>query len=129
MKVNLNMSEINEYIHIIMDENPLKIVLSKPRIKDNECSRLVLQKYGVYYQVEKLIGKQAFHENLKGDDVPAFIRNWMPEHFFQLNAFTAACEYSIMVSKNGAVKFLKNRAGNNPQPRESHNREKNYIFF
>ncbi len=125
------MNDIAEYTQYIMGRRPERLVLSKPRNKDGGCIKIVLHKRREYYQAEKFIGKQVFHENIRDEDVPAFISEWMPGHFYRLNAFSEGAEYAVMASKSGTVTFLKNENKDSTCRKESqtgHDREKKYIL-
>lgn len=125
---NEQIFKLHEYISAVINGDPIKIIISKPCDKNSECKKITVQKYEAYYQTVKFIGTQVFHSNIQGKDLLDFLLSNMTGLFCQLNAFTGEDEYSIIISKSGAVKLLKNKTANKVTVKEGHNREKNYIF-
>ena len=82
------MNEIEKNVDRIVSENPIKIIISKPKTKNNEVKRIVIEKIKDQYQAEKFIDNQVFHENLEEQDLASFICQWLGNEFLQLNAFT-----------------------------------------
>jgi SAM-dependent methyltransferase len=122
------MSGLSGYIRAVAEALPAKIIISKPSDKSGECRKIVVQRCGSYYQAERFAGRQAFHENLAVNNVPAYLEKLIPERFLQINAFTDENELIVMVSRNGSASFIRNKAQNTPKAKEGHNREKSYIF-
>lgn len=122
------MDDIKSYIKKILEQLPFKIIISKPKNKNAEPKKIVILKRGGYFQAEKLINSQAFHENLDETALARYIERLLADDFLQLNAFNELHEFSISISKKGKYTFshVKNSAPVNAS--ESHNKEKCYIF-
>jgi SAM-dependent methyltransferase len=124
------MNELKEHINTVLAAEPIKLIISKPASKNDKPAykKIVLQRLGSYYQAEKYTEKQVFHENLRIKDVPDYITELMPGRFYQLNAFSEALEFALLISKNGSAKLITKKTQTELKAREGHNREKSYIF-
>ena len=106
---------------------PIRAVLSMPARKDADCPRLAIRQLDRGgYQAERQVGKQAFHQNLRGvDECQRLIREALRDEFRQLNAWNEAGELCVSVAPDGRAtcKRKRRRAGDAPAP-EPHNRER-----
>lgn len=122
------MNEIEKNVDRIVSENPIKIIISKPKTKNNEVKRIVIEKIKDQYQAEKFIDNQVFHENLEEQDLASFICQWLGNEFLQLNAFTESKELAIMISKKSKVGLVQRKHQSKIQAKSTHNKEKEYLF-
>ncbi len=114
---------------IFSGDAPFKIVVSKPP-KDCEYIKINLLKKERGYQAEKYTEKQVFHENLPdAGAAKSCCGKLLGQGWKQLNSWGNVFEYSLMVSKKGAVSLTKRRVnGSAPKAELSHNKMKNYII-
>ncbi len=114
---------------IFSGDAPFKIVVSKPP-KDCEYIKINLLKKERGYQAEKYTEKQVFHENLPdAGAAKSCCGKLLGQGWKQLNSWGNVFEYSLMVSKKGAVSITKRRVnGSAPKAELSHNKVKNYII-
>ncbi len=125
----------------IFSENPIRIIISKPRSTAVQYRKITISRKRNGYQMEKLTQKQAFHENFGDSREELFrlrdrITELMKSQYGQLNAQTAQKEYTLLVSKKGKTTLSSNRrntaatrAGYVPEKiLPGHNRTKEYIF-
>ena len=131
------MQQLEQLFQQILDNDVFKLIISKPKQKDNEYKKIVIEKKSDYYQISKYTEKQVFHENVKEHALASRCTELTFEHFLQVNAWTDTWEYYILISKKGnaslkrkkvqgaAVAVEKNRS--NCVSLE-HNRSKNYIL-
>ncbi len=114
---------------IFSGDAPFKIVVSKPP-KDCEYIKINLLKKERGYQAEKHTEKQVFHENLPdAGAAKSCCGKLLGQGWKQLNSWGNVFEYSLMVSKKGAVSLTKKRVnGSAPKAELSHNKMKNYII-
>lgn len=131
------MQQLEQLFQQILDNDVFKLIISKPKQKDNEYKKIVIEKKSDYYQISKYTEKQVFHENVKEHALASRCTELTFEHFLQVNAWTVSWEYYILISKKGnaslkrkkvqgaAVAVEKNRS--NCVSLE-HNRSKNYIL-
>lgn len=114
---------------IFSGDAPFKIVVSKPP-KDCEYIKINLLKKERGYQAEKYTEKQVFHENLPdAGAAKSCCGKLLGQGWKQLNSWGNVFEYSLMVSKKGAVSLTKKRVnGSAPKAELSHNKVKNYII-
>lgn len=144
-------------INRIVNDNLLKVIISKPVDKNNEYKKIVIEKKREYFQAAKYTQKQVFHDNVKAEDLADYIAKLMGEEFLQLNAWEEEKEHMLLLSKKGkatykakklkmpqqeeagnfAVARNQNEAGKNAAADQktnaadaslSHNRKKNYIL-
>ena len=124
----MNIAE--SYLETIFSRDaPFKIVVSKPP-KDCEYIKINLLKKERGYQAEKYTEKQVFHENLPdAGAAKSCCGKLLGQGWKQLNSWGNVFEYSLMVSKKGAVSLTKKRVnGSAPKAELSHNKVKNYII-
>ena len=131
------MQQLEQLFQQILDNDVFKLIISKPKQKDNEYKKIVIEKKSDYYQIAKYTEKQVFHENVKADALASRCTELTFEHFLQVNAWTVSWEYYILISKKGnaslkrkkiqgaAVAVEKNRSNGVSL---EHNRSKNYIL-
>lgn len=114
---------------VFSGDAPFKIVVSKPP-KDCEYIKINLLKKEHGYQAEKYTEKQVFHENLPdAGAAKSCCGKLLGQGWKQLNSWGNVFEYSLMVSKKGAVSLTKKRVnGSAPKAELSHNKVKNYII-
>lgn len=87
-----------------LSANPLmKIIISKPIAKDCQYKKIVVEKKGDGYQAAKYTEKQVFHDNFGADDLQGFLMEAIHDTFLQVNAWDEKKEYSLLISKKGAV--------------------------
>lgn len=111
--------------------NPLmKIIISKSAAKDCQYKKIVIEKKGEGYQAAKYTDKQVFHDNFGTEDLSGFLMEVMHETFLQVNAWDETKEYSLLVSKKGAVtlKAKTSKEAHKNDTATEHNRKKNYIL-
>ena len=148
------MQQLEQYFVQILENNIYKLIISKPRKKEEEYKKIVIERKNDYFQIAKYTEKQVFHENVKADVLAARCVELTADHFLQVNAWSNAWEYYILISKKGnaALKRKKvqtisapdtadeNAGNNNTDHNRSnghnrnsyvasdHNRTKNYIL-
>lgn len=125
----MDIGSCEKYVRSIFDDDPSKIVISKPP-KGSELLKIRALKSEKGYLFEKYTEKQAFHENHSAAEAAARCAALLSEGWSQLNAWGQTAEYSISVSKKGKLLFGKKKAAssNIPDDGNSHNRKKNYII-
>lgn len=149
------MQQLEQLFQQILDNDVFKLIISKPKQKDNEYKKIIIEKKSDYYQIAKYTEKQVFHENVKADTLAARCVELTADHFLQVNAWNDEWEYYILISKKGSATLkrkkvqrtdgtIKNNRNanidsncnncaatnsnrNNNVPSE-HNRKKNYIL-
>ncbi len=125
-------------INRIVNDNLLKVIISKPVDKNNEYKKIVIEKKREYFQAAKYTQKQVFHDNVKAEALADYIAKLMGEEFLQLNAWEEEKEHMLLLSKKGKATY-KAKKLKMPQQEESaqseatdaslsHNRKKNYIL-
>lgn len=131
------MQQLEQLFQQILDNDVFKLIISKPKQKDNKYKKIVIEKKSDYYQISKYTEKQVFHENVKEHALASRCTELTFEHFLQVNAWTDTWEYYILISKKGnaslkrkkvqgaAVAVEKNRSNGVSL---KHNRSKNYIL-
>ena len=112
-----------------LSANPLmKIIISKPMAKDCQYKKIVVEKKGDGYQAEKYTEKQVFHDNFGAEDLQGFLMEAIHDTFLQVNAWDETKEYSLLISKKGAVTLRAKASKEAPDTVTEHNRKKNYIL-
>lgn len=124
------MNSIQDSLTCILNDSPLKLVISKPASKDQPYQKITIEQKGSYYQIAKYTKKQVFHENVAAEQLYEKCADYLETSFRQMNAWSKNKEYSVSVSKKKKVLFSA-KTSKTPcdlpwQP--AHNRVKNYIL-
>ena len=141
------MQQLEQYFQQIIGKDVFKLIISKPKKKDSEYKKIIIEKKSDYYQIAKYTEKQVFHENVKSDALASRCTELTFEHFLQVNAWSNEWEYYILISKKGSatlkrkkiqntITTTENNGGNhehtahnrNDNAPSEHNRRKNYIL-
>ena len=125
----MSVSELYEAIELVDINTVSKITLSIKRSEICEYKKLTVKRQNNGFQIERFTDKQAFHENIKFEELKSVLMTELTENYRQLNATCVGYDIEIKVSKKGKV--LKNKRKNSLTteiPESSHNRKKNYIF-
>lgn len=125
------MEQWKTIIEKYLDERLVQIILSNPRTKDGSKKiqiRPMLLKGQLIFQASEYKNNQVFHHNLAGEEVPAFVGQWM-EQMRQLELEHQQGKVHALVSKKGkvTVKTSKNQCVEKKVDL-SHNRSKKYIL-
>lgn len=120
--------ELQEMLETVLAFEPYKLILSNPLRKDAQYRRIVVNRLGEGWQAEKYTEKQVFHENMRADELKAFLETAMRQEYRQLNAWDGEREHAVRVSKNGKASYMKKKTAQAPREKEGHNRKKHYIL-
>ena len=58
------MDKIKAAMEELAGQEPVRVILSKPKMKSNECKKVDIHRYRDFYQAERQVGKQMFHDNI-----------------------------------------------------------------
>lgn len=141
------MQQLEQYFQQILTDNVYRLIISKPKKKEPEYKKIVIEKKGDYFQIAKYTEKQVFHENINPEDLAKRCSELTYDQFLQVNAWTVEWEYYILISKKGnaalkrkkvqgatAISTSQKTHGKESAPAQdsldntSHNRTKNYIL-
>ena len=82
-----NMSEIIEALNTIFNDNPFKIVISKPISKNEKYKKITVEKKGNYFQISSFTEKQVFHSNVNKQKLLDSCTIFLTSHYGNLNAW------------------------------------------
>lgn len=107
--------------------------LSKLRTKKTPYQKVSVRplqlKGNLVYQVTYHYAQREMHENLSGQEVQQVILDLLRNVFRQGHFFTPTEDWQVLVSKKGALKFLKHPPSREAQEIDlAHNRSKQYIL-
>lgn len=122
------MNELNELLEQILTDDIKKIVISKQKNKEVSYRKIDIEKKENFYQAAKYTEKQVFHENLQPERLLGWLLERMKSEYGQLNAWSDAKEYSLLISKKGQVSFAKKTRKEQVKMSSDHNRKKNYLL-
>jgi SAM-dependent methyltransferase len=122
------MDQLIQFIHTIVSENPLKLILSKPTGGQEGYKKIVLTLKGGRYQTEKFTQTQVFHETLGQDALRGYLSGLLNTSFLQLNSFHENISYDLLLSKKGRASLIKHPSSLRVDPSDAHNRTKSYLF-
>ncbi len=122
------MEELELYIQNMLNEEMIKFVISKPKLKKEEIKKIVVEKKQNYYQISKYSDKQVFHENVKEVFILEKLKSIIQNNYLQVNAFKMNTELILLISKDGKCHFKRKKSDINLGMQNEHNRQKNYIL-
>ena len=123
------MTQLEQYFSDLIKEAVYKLIISKPRKKDSEYKKIVVEKKDSFYQIAKYTEKQVFHENVALSDIAVRCVALTDGVFAQVNAWSSDYEYYILISKKGSPTMKRSRIkGTQAASVDTHNRKKNYIL-
>lgn len=125
------MNELVNYFSSMFASDLSKIIISKPRNKEEDYKKIVVEKKGSGYQISKYTEKQVFHENLNYPEVVNRCIDMTVNHYRQVNGWSTKGEHIILISKNGSCSYKVKRTDAMPiraTASNEHNRRKNYIL-
>jgi len=123
------MNQLEQYFSSLIEESVYKLIISKPRKKDAEYKKIVIEKKDTYYQISKYTEKQVFHENVDSSAIAYRCFSLTDGCFLQVNAWSAEWEYYILISKKGSATLKRSKLkGVQAASTDTHNRQKNYIL-
>ena len=118
--------ELDQVIKEILENKIVKVVLSNS--KESKYKKIVVTKTEQGYQAEKFTETQAFHENIKDNQLAVYCYTCMDTGFKQLNAWDNEYEYSIKISKKGKVFANKTKSSVSVKANSTNNRQKSYFL-
>ena len=126
------MTELKQYIDLMLKSDIVKIIISNPLSKSEEYKKIVIEKKDKNYQIAKYTDKQVFHENVSKEELADRCVVLTENHYKQVNGISASEEHIILISKKGKcnykVKKIATDAVKLTAKEASHNRKKNYIL-
>lgn len=123
------LTDLNTILNNIFDNNPGRMIISKPVNKSIKYNKIVVENKGKYYQVSKYDDKQVFHENVAPEEIVKRCEELIQGTYRQVNAFTEEAEHILLISKKGEINYKTNKVKTTKlDSTNSHNRKKNYII-
>lgn len=118
--------ELNSVLSEIIENEPLRIVLSKPS-KTAKYKKICISRMKEGWQAECFTEKQAFHVNIARDELYGYTKDTACE-YMQINAWSEEFEHIVLISKKGHISYKRKRLQQNAPALKSHNRKKKYII-
>lgn len=130
--------EYTKLIENSVNENLIRIILSKPVNSNKEISKIqirpILVKDKLVYQLTKSEGSREsntvkqIHENLDERELAKYLSEAIPGMFLNGLFETKEGGFSVLANKKGTVTVVKNKTVSAGQKSLEHNRSKNYII-
>lgn len=126
------MSELEEFLRIIVNAGVSRIIISNPNTKSAEIKKICVDKKNNFYQFSRYTEKQVFHENVQYEDIVVKLVQTIYSKFRQVNAFSDDSEHIILISKKGNCNYKVQKIVSPNSTKlnngNSHNRKKKYIL-
>ena len=123
------MNELENILDQIMAESIQKMIISKPKDKNNPYKKIVIERKKDFYQAAKYTDKQVFHDNVAFDEVRQYVLENVKDTYLQVNAWDMVKEHILLLSKKGKTTYkTKRMQTTSTEPVAEHNRQKNYIL-
>ena len=117
-----------QFVVTAFSEDVNRCILSNPVKGMSEYRRIVIERSGDKYRVQKYTEKQVFHSTLTYGDALEFVKSVVGKEFRQLNSWDQKREHMIRISSKGKPFYSHRAAAGAVQVNTAHNREKNYIL-
>ncbi|HIV38007.1 MAG TPA: SAM-dependent methyltransferase [Candidatus Blautia stercorigallinarum] len=129
------MTDIREFLDKYVNEDLERILVSNAR-RGSSVSKLQVRpvpvKGEVRYQVTRIQGTKAIHENYEKEELISYLTEQMKENFRQLQLEGRYVQGRVLVSKKGKADIkareTKARVREDFTPMLSHNRKKKYLL-
>ncbi|MBP5641259.1 MAG: SAM-dependent methyltransferase [Victivallales bacterium] len=121
-------SKVEEFLEEFFGGKVERLVLSSPIERNESVQRISIRRFTKGYQMERIIGTQAFHENLSLNDVQRVVQDNLGNVYRQFNGWNDSGEYTLSISSDGAVKCHRKRNQVARPFVEEHNRAKKRLL-
>ena len=125
------MSELNQFIDMMLKASVNKIIISKPAKKSENYKKIVVQKKAGAFQIERYTDKQVFHENVDESQLKDKCVEIIENNYKQVNGLSDSEEHIILISKKGSCNYQVKKIAKGiikASDNTEHNRKKNYIL-
>lgn len=126
---------LRQMVDALLQAHPYKLILSNPKkkgsgesSKDQQYRKIVLNRQGGGWQVEKYTDTQVFHEFFPEGKLEDFLLKMLRDIYRQLSGWDKEWEHTIRISKGGKASAQKKRTAQAPREQTEHNRKKHYIL-
>lgn len=99
------MSELEKILQEMVKEWIVKMIISKPVQKTNPYKKIVIERKQEYFQAAKYTEKQVFHDNVKPEDLKAYLGELITDVYLQVNAWDLEKEHILLLSKKGKITY------------------------
>lgn len=128
----LSDKNVKNFVEFADLNNVVKISASNPTDKQSKVKRVVLTKISgnnkTFFQAEKFVEKQVFHDNLSFDQVGGFFDENILGQYRQICFVCCDFTATYLMSAKGKVTRLVNNDASSAKQVTSQNRQKNYIL-
>lgn len=98
---------------LLAEDALLRAVFSNRRKKAEPCTKIILRPVLIagekLYQAELHHRDKVFHENLKKEEVPARVQEWIQDSFRQAVFFASDGDYTLLANKPDNIRIKKKR--------------------
>ena len=126
------MTQLQQYLTMILDAKVNKMIISNPCAKSNPVKKIVIEQKTGNYQIASYTEKQVFHENVTEALLLLRCVELIENNYRQVNGMSEKEEHIILISKKGQCNYkVKKNATDaikSKPTHEGHNRKKNYIL-
>ena len=126
------MTQLQQYLTMILDAKVNKIIISNPSAKSNPVKKIVIEQKAGNFQIASYTEKQVFHENVTEPLLLLRCVELIENNYRQVNGMSEKEEHIILISKKGQCNYkVKKNATDaikSKPAQEGHNRKKNYIL-
>lgn len=120
------MEQLRYELEQILQNQPLKLVLSKPTAT-NTYKKAELQKKQTGWQLASYTQTQVFHRNFSDDSLLDELCELM-QGYRQLNAWAQAMQWDMLISKKGKITVKRRAQAADTKLTQQHDRKKAYLI-
>lgn len=120
------MEQLRYELEQILQNQPLKLVLSKPTAA-NTYKKAELQKKQTGWQLASYTQTQVFHRNFSDDSLLDELCELM-QGYRQMNAWAQAMQWDMLISKKGKITVKRRAQAADTKLTQQHDRKKAYLI-
>ena len=120
------MEQLRYELEQVLQNQPLKLVLSKPTAT-NTYKKAELQKKQTGWQLASYTQTQVFHRNFSDDSLLDELCELM-QGYRQLNAWAQAMQWDMLISKKGKITVKRRAQAADTKLTQQHDRKKAYLI-
>jgi len=124
------LGDLEKILDEFFADAPERVILSAPAERGREVRRVTVRRVPKGFQAERIIGNQAFHENMETDGLRTLVDESLGVVFRQFNGWNRQGEWCVSIAADGTVKCRrKRRQAMTAEPKiEDYNRAKKRLL-
>lgn len=126
----MTLEELQQELATYVSGGVSKVILSMPVDKAATCKKVSVRRIPSGYQVERIVGTQAFHQTVQAGELAGLVGGLLGREYRQLNGWSSDIELCVTVAPDGNVRCKRKRIkpSDGKEVEVSHNRMKHRLL-